>query len=98
MCTIFICFSKKRFAFEWVSRWLMMFLIGIGTSLLAAGVHISVELVAHHKFLLIGKCILCHYLPSSFCCHVDCFMMRHRPEISVCGLSPRVKSPLRDID
>ncbi|XP_025115201.1 H(+)/Cl(-) exchange transporter 7-like isoform X2 [Pomacea canaliculata] len=47
--------SKKRFAFEWVSRWLMMFLIGIGTSLLAAGVHISVELVAHHKFLLIGK-------------------------------------------
>ncbi|XP_025115195.1 H(+)/Cl(-) exchange transporter 7-like isoform X3 [Pomacea canaliculata] len=47
--------SKRRLTFEWIIRWFMMFLVGIGTSLLAAGVHISVELVSHEKFLLIAK-------------------------------------------
>jgi len=49
---------QKKLALTWVSRWVMMFLVGIGTSLLAAGVHIAVELVAHQKFHLIAKCIL----------------------------------------
>ncbi|KAL8566320.1 hypothetical protein ACOMHN_050438 [Nucella lapillus] len=47
--------SKKNLACMWVSRWLMMFLVGVGTSILAAGVHIVVELVAHQKFNLIAK-------------------------------------------
>lgn len=55
--TSFCQILQRRLTFEWIIRWFMMFLVGIGTSLLAAGVHISVELVSHEKFLLIAKCI-----------------------------------------
>lgn len=55
--TSFCQILQRRLTFEWIIRWFMMFLVGIGTSLLAAGVHISVELVSHKKFLLIAKCI-----------------------------------------
>ncbi|ESO98209.1 hypothetical protein LOTGIDRAFT_114468 [Lottia gigantea] len=38
-----------------ISRWVIMFAVGIGTALLAAGVQISVEIIAHEKFHLIQK-------------------------------------------
>ncbi|KAL8575924.1 hypothetical protein ACOMHN_027322 [Nucella lapillus] len=60
--------SKRKLALMWVSRWFMMFMVGIGTSLLAAGVHIAVELVANQKFHLIGK-----YLDK--CGQEDCLMV-----------------------
>ncbi|XP_012946626.1 uncharacterized protein LOC106014119, partial [Aplysia californica] len=49
--------SKKRLALTWLSSWLIYFFIGIGTAFLAAGVQISVELVAEQKFGLIRDCI-----------------------------------------
>jgi hypothetical protein len=44
---------------RWLSRWLVMFSIGIGTALLAAAIHFVVEKLAHFKFDLIKHCILC---------------------------------------
>ncbi|XP_070203542.1 H(+)/Cl(-) exchange transporter 7-like isoform X3 [Littorina saxatilis] len=69
--------SKKKLAVMWVSRWFMMFLVGIGTSLLAAGVHIAVELVAHQKFHLIAK-----YLDK--CSDTGCLMT---PVAIWCGIN-----------
>ncbi|XP_067651760.1 H(+)/Cl(-) exchange transporter 7-like isoform X2 [Haliotis asinina] len=42
--------SKKALTIKAVSRWVIMFFVGIGTALLAAGVQIIVEIIAHHKF------------------------------------------------
>ncbi|KAK3749414.1 hypothetical protein RRG08_057223 [Elysia crispata] len=45
--------SKKKLALEMLSSWVIYFFIGVGTAFLAAGVQISVELIAHQKFELI---------------------------------------------
>ncbi|XP_076470814.1 H(+)/Cl(-) exchange transporter 7-like [Babylonia areolata] len=69
--------SKRKLALMWLSRWVMMFLVGIGTSLLAAGVHIVVELVAHKKFHLIAdymdKCAddNCLIIPIAIWCGIN---------------------------
>ncbi|XP_076449096.1 H(+)/Cl(-) exchange transporter 7-like [Babylonia areolata] len=69
--------SKRKLAGVWVCRWLMMFLVGIGTSLLAAGVHVAVELVAHQKFHLIAsyldKCAgdNCLIIPVAIWCAIN---------------------------
>lgn len=45
--------SKKWVTLRWLSKWLVMFFIGIGTALLAAAIHFVVEKLAHFKFDLI---------------------------------------------
>ncbi|CAL1545997.1 unnamed protein product [Lymnaea stagnalis] len=47
--------SKKQLVMLMLSNWLVYFAIGIGTALMAAGVQIVVELIAHEKFSLIRK-------------------------------------------
>ncbi|XP_041376461.1 H(+)/Cl(-) exchange transporter 7-like isoform X2 [Gigantopelta aegis] len=49
--------SKKKYLLKTVSRWVIMFIVGIGAAVLAAGIHIIVEVVAHKKFGLIQKYI-----------------------------------------
>ncbi|XP_050395786.1 H(+)/Cl(-) exchange transporter 7 isoform X1 [Patella vulgata] len=49
--------SKRKLTLMFISRWIIMFAVGIGTALLAAGVQISVEIIAHEKFHLIQKYI-----------------------------------------
>ncbi|XP_055891038.1 H(+)/Cl(-) exchange transporter 7-like isoform X4 [Biomphalaria glabrata] len=45
--------SKRKLAMLMLSNWLVYFAIGIGTALMAAGVQIIVELIAHQKFSLL---------------------------------------------
>ncbi|XP_059170124.1 H(+)/Cl(-) exchange transporter 7-like [Physella acuta] len=45
--------SKRKLVLKLLSNWFVYFAIGIGTALMAAGVQISVELIAHQKFNLI---------------------------------------------
>ncbi|XP_048736803.1 H(+)/Cl(-) exchange transporter 7-like isoform X2 [Ostrea edulis] len=45
--------SKRWVTLRWLSKWLVMFFIGIGTALLAAAIHFVVEKLAHFKFDLI---------------------------------------------
>ncbi|KAL5020975.1 hypothetical protein ScPMuIL_000130 [Solemya velum] len=42
--------SKRKIAIKWVSRWIIMFLVGVGTALLAGAIHYIVEEIGHHKF------------------------------------------------
>ncbi|XP_062566796.1 H(+)/Cl(-) exchange transporter 7-like isoform X2 [Saccostrea cucullata] len=46
--------SKKWVTLRWLSKWLVMFFIGIGTALLAATIYYVVEKLAHYKFELIS--------------------------------------------
>ncbi|XP_061198260.1 H(+)/Cl(-) exchange transporter 7-like isoform X1 [Saccostrea echinata] len=45
--------SKKWVTLRWLSKWLVMFFIGLGTALLAATIYYVVEKLAHYKFELI---------------------------------------------
>ncbi|KAK3085494.1 hypothetical protein FSP39_004173 [Pinctada imbricata] len=45
--------SKKWVTLRWIHRWVIMFMIGIGTALLAAAIHAIVENLAHLKFELV---------------------------------------------
>ncbi|KAK3601630.1 hypothetical protein CHS0354_038180, partial [Potamilus streckersoni] len=62
--------SKKKLTLRWLSRWAIVFFIGISTALLAAVLHVIVENVAHAKFSVISsfldKCAKedCMYQPA----------------------------------
>lgn len=47
--------SKKSVTLRWISKWMVMFLVGIGTALLAAAIHVIVENLAHKKFELVQE-------------------------------------------
>ncbi|XP_013382838.1 H(+)/Cl(-) exchange transporter 7-like [Lingula anatina] len=41
----------KNIQWQWLSRWIVMFLIGFCTALVAVGVEMSVDYIVHYKFL-----------------------------------------------
>ena len=60
--TLLPCFNILNF-FQYMIkmnlyRWFIMFMIGVGTAVIAVAIDISIEKMAEWKYSLIKKCIL----------------------------------------
>ena len=51
-------FGCQRIRRKWLARWIVSFLIGIGTAIVASIIEVCIEFIAHYKFIGIRKRIL----------------------------------------